>query len=240
MVNMCVCGAERRGHKRTCPLSSRSARTLFPRSSSSGAAALPSTLEPDGASNDSPNPPPSKEMKVGDHVCVHSKFMGSSHLPCRIVGKFGGRYQLYCTKGVLITSFCATELTPLATGSGISLENWRTAPKIKLRNAADDTTLIECSNCDVPSSFDIATISSASEGESEAPETWVNNGAYILSRSDKDIILSPRGWLTDKIISAAQMLLLQFYPNMAGLQPPVLQKVHEFEVHCGEFIQMCV
>ena len=25
---------------------------------------------------------------------------------------------------------------------------------------------------------------------------------------------------------------------MAGLQPPVLQKVHEFEVHCGEFIQI--
>ena len=55
----------------------------------------------------------------------------------------------------------------------------------------------------------------------------------VPSRSDKDIILSPRGWLTDKIISAAQMLLLQFYPNMAGLQPPILQKVHEFEVHCG-------
>ena len=177
-------------------------------------------------------------MKVGGHVCVHSRFMGSYHLPCRIVGEFGGRYQLYCTKGVLITSFCATELTPLATGSVISLENWRKAPKILLRNAADDTMLIECSNCDVPSSFDIATISSASEGESEAPEPWVNNGAYKLSRSDEGIISSPRRWLTDEIISAAQMLLLQFYPSMAGLQPPVLQKVFAFQVHTGEFVQI--
>ena len=79
---------------------------------------------------------------------------------------------------------------------------------------------------------------SASEEESEAPELWVNNGAYSLSRSDEGIILSPKRWLTDKIISAAQMLLLQFYPDMAGLQPPVLQKVFAFQVHSGEFVQI--
>ena len=81
-------------------------------------------------------------------------------------------------------------------------------------------------------------ISSASEEESEAPELWVDNGAYSLSRSDEEIILSPGEWLTDKIITAAQMLLLQFYPNMAGLQPPVLQKVFGFQVHSGEFVQI--
>ena len=64
----------------------------------------------------------------------------------------------------------------------------------------------------MPLSFDIATISSASEGG---------------SRSDEGIILSPRRWLTDEVISAAQM---QFYPSMAGLQPPVLQKVFAFQV----------
>ena len=87
--------------------------------------------------------------------------------------------------------------------------------------------LIERSDCDVPLSFDIATISSASEGESEAIELWVSNGAYKLSRSDEGIILSPRRWLTDEVISAAQM---QFYPSTAGLQPPVLQKVFAFQV----------
>ena len=58
--------------------------------------------------------------------------MGSSHFPCRIVGVFSGRYQPYCSKGVLITSFCATELTPLASGFSISLENWQQAPKVLL------------------------------------------------------------------------------------------------------------
>ena len=61
-----------------------------------------------------------------------------------------------------------------------------------------------------------------SEEESEAPVMWVNNGAYCLSHSDQEIVLSRRGWLTDKIIHAAQILLLQFFPDMAGLQPPVL------------------
>ena len=187
-------------------------------------------------------PSPTKDvrphLKVGDHVCVHSRFMGSSHLPCRIVREFDGRYQLYCAKGVWINSFCATELTPLASGCVISLENWRKAPKVSLRSAADDTTLIVCSNCNVPSSFDCAEISSASEGESEAPDLWVNCGAYTLSRSDEGIILSPRGWLTDNIVSAAQMLLLQFHPRTTGLQPPALQKVFAFHVHSGEFVQI--
>ena len=56
-------------------------------------------------------------------------------------------------------------------------------------------------------------------------DLWVNNGAYRLTHSDREVVLSPTGWLTDEIICAAQMLLLQFFPNMAGLQPLILQKV---------------
>ena len=81
-------------------------------------------------------------------------------------------------------------------------------------------------------------ITSASEEESEAPEGWVHNGAYCLTQCDRKLVLSPSGWLTDKIICAAQMLLLQFFPNMAGLQPPVLQEVFAFQVHTGEFVQI--
>ena len=54
----------------------------------------------------------------------------------------------------------------------------------------------------LPSSLDCAEISSASEGESKALDLWVNCGAYTVSRSDEGIILSPRGWLTDNIVSA--------------------------------------
>ena len=194
---LCTCGSSVRTHKRECPLS---LRKRFPRQTASP---VPPSRSPSPKhvpimeKKPSPTKDIRPQMKVGDHVCVHSRFMGSSHLPCRIVREFDGRYQLYCTKGVLITS---TELTPLASGSVISLENWREAPKVSLRSAADDTTLIGCSNCDVPSSFDSAIIiSSASEGESEAPKLWVNNGAYSLSRSDEGIILCPRGWLADKI-----------------------------------------
>ena len=77
-----------------------------------------------------------------------------------------------------------------------------------------------------------------SEEESEAPVMWVNNGAYCLSHSDQQIVLSRSGWLTDNIIHAAPILLLQFPPGMAGLQPPVLQKVFAFQVHSGEFVQI--
>ena len=90
----------------------------------------------------------------------------------------------------------------------------------------------------MPSSFDCAEISSASEGESEAPHLWVNYGAYTLSRGDERIILSPRGWLTDNIVSAAQTFLLQFHPKMSGLQHPALQKVFAFHVHSGEFVDV--
>ena len=85
-------------------------------------------------------------------------------------------------------------------------------------------------------------LSSASEEEKEAPELWVSNGAYTLNCCDQKIVLSrrgsQRGWLSDKIISAGQMILLQFFPNMAGLQPPTLQKVFAFTVHSGEFVQI--
>ena len=49
--------------------------------------------------------------------------------------------------------------------------------------------------------------------------------------------MSERGWLTDNIICAAQMLFLQFFPNVAGLQPLVLQ-VCAFQVHSGEFVRI--
>ena len=243
VVAVCTCGAERRAHKRGCPLSSRRGRTLFPPPSSSVVSALPRALEPEYVPDDSVTPASSREeksrVKVGDYVCVHSRNMGQFHLSCRIVGEFGGLYQLYCSKGVLNTSFCLSELIPLADGSPISLENWRQAPKVSLHNVARDPTMVEHCNCHVSICSDSIVISSASEEEREVPDLWVNNGAYRLTNSDREVVLSPTGWLTDDIICAAQMLLLQFFPNMAGLQPPVLQKVLQFHVHSGEVCSDC-
>ena len=56
---------------------------------------------------------------------------------------------------------------------------------------------------------------------------WVNNLLYSLTHQDRKIIASHSGWLTDKVITAAQMLMLQYFPGMSDLQPPAFQ-VHEF------------
>jgi hypothetical protein len=67
---------------------------------------------------------------------------------------------------------------------------------------------------------------------------WVCNVLYSLTNDDKEITLSPSGWLNDSIISAAQMLMLQHFPHMSGLQPPTLQQAWAFDVHRGEFVQI--
>ena len=62
-IDLCVCGAVGRQHRRSCPLSyrnRRTGRTLFPAASSAGQPA-------DSATSDNVTPPPSKaEMKVGE------------------------------------------------------------------------------------------------------------------------------------------------------------------------------
>lgn len=237
----CTCRAEGRGHKRDCPMSSRnrmSARTLFPSPSEPEAQADPSQLEAENVSSSQKTENVKPEMKVGYYVCIHSRNMHGFHISCRVVGEFAGRYQLYCAKGVLNTSFSCSELIPVTGCSHLPLNEWRTAPKITLHSATTDTTLHERCCCSLPEPSESIVISSASEDENVAHEMWVSNGAYTLDCDDKDLVLSRRGWLTDKIICAAQTILLQFFPNMAGLQPPTLQKVFAFQVHSGEFVQI--
>ena len=66
--------------------------------------------------------------------------MGSSHLPCHVVGEFDGRYQLYCSKGVLDNTFSRAEVIPMARCTPIPMEEWRQAPKVSLRS---DSAIIE-------------------------------------------------------------------------------------------------
>ena len=115
--------------------------------------------------------------------------MGSSHPPCRVVGEFDGRYQLYCSKGVLDTTFSRAEVARCAP---IPMEEWRQAPKVSLRSAASDSAMIEHCNCQIPVCSEDTDIISVSEEEHEAPVMWVNNGAYCLSDSDQQIVLSRR------------------------------------------------
>ena len=187
-----------------------SGRTLFPATSEPEAQADPRKSESENISTPQETKNVVKpEMNVGDYVCIHSRSIQGFHIPSRIVGEFAGRYQLYCAKGVLNTSFSCTELIPVTICSPIPLNEWRKAPKVTLRSTTNDATLHKGCNCIVSETSESIEVSSASEDENESPEVWVNNGAYTLNCCDKEIVLSRRGWLTDKIICAAQMMLLQ-------------------------------
>ena len=146
-----------------------------------------------------------------------------------------GRFQLYCSKGVLNTSFSSNELTPVTGCFTMPLNEWRNAPRITVRSVTNDLPCMKSVIAVLPWLLR-ALLSSASE-EEEAPELWVKT-CICSDHHDQEVVLSQRGWLTDKIICAAQMILLQFFPNMAGLQPPTLQKVFALQVHFGEFLQI--
>jgi hypothetical protein len=124
LIDICTCGAEGRSHKISCPLSFRNCkpgRTLFPASAPAAPSVLSSPERHTPASSEDVKPviedvenmkPEAEverptvevgEIEVGDYVCIHGGNMGDFHAPCRIVGEFAGRYQLYCSKGVLNT-----------------------------------------------------------------------------------------------------------------------------------------
>ena len=59
---------------------------------------------------------------------------------------------------------------------------------------------------------------------------WLCNELYSLTVSNKEEVLEPIGWLSDRIIEAAQLLMIQQYPHMCGLQTiaeSVFSSTHE-------------
>jgi hypothetical protein len=155
--------------------------------------------------------------------------------PCCVVRDFGSQYQLYCSKGVLNTSFSGTELIPLTSCVSIPLDKWRQAPTVTLRSIASDPAVVQRI---VPVFSESILVSSASEGEDTGHNMWVTNPLYTLTHNDQKVVTSRSGWLTDAVISAAQMIMIQYFPSMSGLQLPTLQKVFAFQVHSGEFVQI--
>ena len=156
------------------------------------------------------------------------------------MGCFGNTFQLYCSKGILNTSFPGSELiVPLSKCRSIQLDKWRLAPRVSLRSIASDSAVTECCDCSFPKSSECTVILSSSEDEDKGVGRgiWVKNELYSLTHDDREMVASPK-WLTDKIIMAAQMLILQHFPTMSGLQPPPLQEVLALKVYSGEFIQI--
>ena len=103
----------------------------------------------------------------------------------------------------------------------ISLDTWRQDPMVSLRSLITDPSCLELCNCSLPTIPDIIELKSP-DGESTDSDMWVKNALYSLTRASQSEVTSPTGWLSEEVITAAQLLLLQYFPAMAGLQPPTL------------------
>ena len=130
MYDLCTCGSSGRAHKSDCLMNPGESKPDTARSPSLSNPGPPSVSpEPECVVIDDASPPPTEQakpqIKVGDYVSVHSRDMGSSHLPCRVVGEFDGRYQLYCSKGVLNTTFSRAEVIPMPICTPIPMEEGR-------------------------------------------------------------------------------------------------------------------
>ena len=79
---------------------------------------------------------------------------------------------------------------------------------------------------------------SSDEDSTVASDTWQSTPMYTLHVDKKQEILSPDGWLSDTIIRAAQLLILQEFPHIASLQDPAIHKSLSFQILRGEFVQI--
>ena len=143
---------------------------------------------------------------------------------------------MYCSKGILNTSIPGSELiVPLSKSLSIQLHRCHLAPRVSLKSVVSDPAVTKCCDCSFPKSSKCTVILSSSEDEDKGVGRgiWVKNELYSLTNDDREMVASPK-LLTEKIIMAAQMLILQHFPSMSGLQPPCVQHVLAFKVHSGE------
>ena len=203
----------------------------------------PSDVKPSMAKKSKSSSP---HFKVGDYACVHVSKLDGQHIPCR-----GGRYRLYCRAGILKNTYVGSELkTPCSDSKAISLQDWRVAPSCSLNQVANDPACPEVCTCVLDKSTVNTPPTDLTLDSDEEPvgssdlasnQQWVCNPLYTFTISDREDVLSPSGWLSDKVIHSAQLLMLQQFPHILGLQPPVLQQTLSFQVHRGEFVQIiCV
>ena len=125
--------------------------------------------------------------------------------------------------------------------TAVSLENWRTAAQVSLGEVISDPISLEMCNCSLPEpANDFVDLTEDSHEVSSDPESlaggsWLHNALYTLALDNREV-LSPSGWLSDSVIAAAQLLTLQEFPHLSGLQDPILQQ--NLSVHRGEFVQI--
>ena len=70
------------------------------------------------------------------------------------------------------------------------------------------------------------------------PKIWMEGDIFKLSKSDRDVLLSPNAWLNDNFICTAQNILKQQIPFLQGLQVPSLGKTCSFDIVKQPFLQI--
>ena len=233
--DICVCGALGRAHKRYCPMSSRCSlpteiyNTDSRLNQSDSVWRAVAKAKPKLSKSGKRNRQDDDELvvmkkprvmtssfEVGEYVCLHSSRLINQHVPCRIVTKSRKGYQLYCRKGILNRNYSSKELTISDGDSSISLDAWRQASRISFKSVTNDPTCVEVCNCIISSKSteSIIELTDDSDVMSTDGAMWVRNALYSLTNDDKEIILSPSGWLNDSITSAVQLLMLQHFPHV--------------------------
>ncbi len=59
-----------------------------------------------------------------------------------------------------------------------------------------------------------------------------------LTQSDRDILLSPTGWLTDTTVNSAQKLIAPQFPHLSGLQNVSKGLTMSYDIMSGDFLQI--
>ena len=84
--------------------------------------------------------------------------------------------------------------------------------------------------------IDLTLSNNCNKGKKKKNPIWIPN--LKLTMYEKQILLDPVGWMSDKIIDAAQVLLKQQFPHIQSLQDVVLGLTMSFHIQTGEFLQI--
>ena len=137
-------------------------------------------------------------------------------------------------------------MTAISSDLSISVDNWRTAGRISLRDVANDSANLKVCNCGLTKTVfehvvdltDDPTALSSADGSAVVSNTWVSTPLYTLHLDKKWEIVSSDGWLSDTVIRVSQLLILQEFPNIAGLQDLAIHRSLSFQILRGEFVQI--
>ena len=137
-------------------------------------------------------------------------------------------------------------MTAISSDLSISVDNWRTAGRTSLRDVANNSVSLKVCNCGLAKTVvehvidltDDPTAVSSANGFAVVRNTWVSTPLYTLHIDKKQEIVSSDGWLSDTVIRASQLLILQEFPNIAGLQDPAVHRSLSFQILRGEFVQI--